>query len=500
MPNCTQGDRINNIAQKRQDYRRFLISALLVLISSISVFAQSVKPYKLDLSKFPASNENKTITFNKKTGKVTIDKHGDVRETVSLFYWLNNMDVSDYNVIRIKYEATEGIGFSLHVSYPEEADSYTWYERGIYCPSYLTEMVFPITAYPKRLEGIIIASPWGASSCQFTIKEITFEKVDDPVYTNIHATDEKPVVDTATKTTINPKADAWDFVPKLGVGAQYWAFNGEPTREFDFGFDFSTTGYPKARRRENFKNLRSKGFKTIRFLVNPGEQFIDDKYTLDPRFVKEIKELVDMAIEEDFYVILCGFFWAWEVSQPDSVNRLHPVRYESVIVNAKEQKRSEKVLKAFWTQIGTAFNNSYDEHLIFETMNEPGDDIHPHVEGHDGPIDPNCSVCKSDIKIGNGYNQLIVDTIRATGGNNANRFLMVAAFGNPWASYFKMPKDKSKNKLIPIAHIYPLGVENNINMLYSEGIKKIAITDIFEQIDKCFFKKHIPFYISEVNA
>ncbi|MBP5752357.1 MAG: hypothetical protein J6W60_05810, partial [Treponema sp.] len=133
---------MNNIAQKRQNYRRFLISVLLILISSISVFAQSVKPYKLDLSKFPASNENKTITFNKKTGKVTIDKHGDVRETVSLFYWINNMDVSDYNVISIKYDATEGIGFSLHVSYPEEADSYTWYERGIYCPSYLTEMVF----------------------------------------------------------------------------------------------------------------------------------------------------------------------------------------------------------------------------------------------------------------------------------------------------------------------------------------------------------------------
>ena len=97
---------------------------------------------------------------------------------------------------------------------------------------------------------------------------------------------------------------------------------------------------------------------------------MDDKYTLDPRFVSEIKEFVDMALEEDFYVILCGFFWAFEVTNPDSVNSLHPIRYESVIVNAKEQKRSEKVLKAFWTQIATAFNNSYDEHLIFETMNE----------------------------------------------------------------------------------------------------------------------------------
>ncbi|MBR5032615.1 MAG: cellulase family glycosylhydrolase, partial [Treponema sp.] len=471
---------------------------LILVCCTTFTFAQNI--YKLDLNNFPARNDDKTISYDKKTGKVTIDKHGDVRTTTTLFYWLNNMDVSAYNIIRIKYEAPDGIGFSLHVAYPEGQDSYSWYETGIYCPSYLTEMVFPITAYPDHLEGLLIASPWGASTCQFTIKEITFEKVDNPVYTNIHITDEKPVVDTATKTTINAKADAWDFVPKLGVGYQYWAFNGEETREFDFGFDFSTTGYPKSRRKENLKNIKSRGFKTIRVLVNPAEQFMDDKYTLDPRFVSEVKEFVDMALEEDFYVILCGFFWATEVTSPDLVNSLHPVRYESVIVNAKEQKRSEKVLKAFWTQIGTAFNNSYDEHLIFETMNEPSDDIHPQVEGHDGAIDLNCAVCKSDIKIGNGYNQLIVDTIRATGGNNANRFIMVAAFGNPWASYFKLPKDKAKNKLIPIAHIYPLGVENSINPLYSDGIKKVAITDIFEQIDKCFFKKHIPFYVSEVNA
>ena len=481
----------------REGLKKPLISLLFACCAAFS-FAQNI--YKLDLNNFPARNDDKTISYDKKTGKVTIDKHGDVRTTTTLFYWLNNMDVSAYNIIRIKYEAPDGIGFSLHVAYPEGQDSYSWYETGIYCPSYLTEMVFPITAYPDQLERLLIASPWGANTCQFTIKEITFEKVDNPVYTNIHITNEPPVVDKATKTTIDAKADAWDFVPKLGVGYQYWAYGGEPTREYDFGFDFSITGYPKTRQKENLKDIKNKGFKTIRLLVNPAEQFMDDKYTLDPRFISEVKEFVDMAIEEDFYVILCGFFWAWEVTSPDSVNSLHPVRYESVIVNAKEQKRSEKVLKAFWSQIGTAFNNSYDEHLIFETMNEPGDDIHPQVEGHDGPIDLNCTVCKSDIKIGNGYNQLIVDTIRATGGNNANRFIMVAAFGNPWASYFKLPKDKAKNKLIPIAHIYPLGVENSINPLYSAGIKKVAITDIFEQIDKCFFKKHIPFYVSEVNA
>ena len=79
---------------------------------------------------------------------------------------------------------------------------------------------------------------------------------------------------------------------------------------------------------------------------------------------------------------------------------------------------------------------------------------------------------------------------------------MVAAFGWPYSSYFKMPEDdasKVKNKLIPITHLYPLGVEGWETLNYSNEIKN-AITHEFELMDEYFFTKHIPVYISETGA
>ena len=75
----------------------------------------------------------------------------------------------------------------------------------------------------------------------------------------------------------------------------------------------------------------------------------------------------------------------------------------------------------------------------------------------------------------NEYNQVILDTIRSTGGNNLNRFVMVAGLATGWKnitnSMFKMPKDKVKNKLIPVVHIYPMGTPPWHKELYTDGIK-----------------------------
>ena len=480
-----------------------LLSILIFACCMAMAFAQNVKPYKLDLSRMGASNEEKTATFDKKTGMVTINKPGKLDEDAGVYYWLDSMDVSAYNIIRVKYEALNDDGFILNVDFPNEANNFNWADRIVYCPSYLTEMVIPITPYPKTFYGLFFQADWHTSYQQFIIKEISFEKVDNPVLTNIHITDDKPVVDTAPNPTINAKADAWDFVPKIGTGFNYWPFESgvDFCLSIDFGEDIYHRGYARANVKRDLQNIKNKGFKNIRIQVNPSAHFIDDKYTLAPRFISELKYLIDCAIEEDLYVIICGFHWVGlKYRTGDKENKVNPIRYESVIVNAKEQKRSEKVLKAFWTQICTAFNNSYDEHLIFETMNEPGDDLHPDVDGHDGPIDLNCPVCKSDVKIGNGYNQLIVDTIRASGGNNANRFIMIAAYGWPYTSYFKMPKDKAKNKIFPIMHMYPMGVENFETFIYTEGLRINAISRDFELLDKYFFKKHIPVYVSETGA
>ena len=82
----------------------------------------------------------------------------------------------------------------------------------------------------------------------------------------------------------------------------------------------------------------------MRIQVNPCNNFCDDKYTIDPRFITELKKLVDIAIEGDMYVIIDGFFWPLQL---DPKWRQDIVKYEGVLVNEEYKEPAKKILKAF---------------------------------------------------------------------------------------------------------------------------------------------------------
>ena len=116
-----------------------------------------------------------------------------------------------------------------------------------------------------------------------------------------------------------------------------------------------------------------------------------------------------------------------------------------------------------------------------------------------------CAVCRKDYAILNEYNQLIVDTIRSTGGNNANRFVLINGIWSKCESItnknFKMPKDKAKNKLIATYHDYSMGgtaTAGDYTDFYKKSVKDL-IDKRFAALDKAFFSKHIPVYIGEIG-
>ena len=473
--------------------KKILIS-LILLCNMITAFAQNVKPYVFDLNSLPSSNEQKTISFNKATRTFTVN--GDEEEWKGLGIWpYGGVDISEYNIVRIKYKVPGDYGFHFGLEY--EGDEISWLDKTFYCPPYLTEMVIPLKSGQKKIIGIHFAASWHIDSMKFTVESVTFEKVANPVKTDIHASNEAPVVDTAKNGTFNDKINAWDFVQALGPGYQYLSFCFNEI-SLDFGIDiYHPWGEPKATR-EFIDFVKAKGFTTLRLPFNPGNHFIDDKHTIDPRFIKELKQVADWAIEDGMNVILCGFFWPRQFDEDYNPDR---VRYEGIVVNEKYQQQGEEFLRDVWKQIATAFNNSYDERLIFETLNECGDDLHPE---HNHNPQENCPVCKKDFEILSSYNQVILDTIRATGGNNAKRFVMVEAYGGGvetlCSKSFKLPKDKAKNKLIPTFHSYLMGaVEEDMKMFYSSGVKK-AVSKTFALLDKSYFSKHIPVYISEMGT
>ena len=100
--------------------------------------------------------------------------------------------------------------------------------------------------------------------------------------------------------------------------------------------------------------------------------------------------------------------------------------------------------KAVWKQIATKFKN-YDQHLVFESMNEE----------FDGTYGTPSSTAYANI---NAYNQIFVDTVRQTGGNNAKRWLMIPGW-NTNITYtvgnygFSLPTDNYRDSSISTPRI-----------------------------------------------
>lgn len=105
--------------------------------------------------------------------------------------------------------------------------------------------------------------------------------------------------------------------------------------------------------KEMIHAVKAKGFNTIRIPIT-WYQHLDENNTIEPEWLARIKEVIDWCYEEDMYVIL-------NVHHENWVNRADlGTAYDEMKVK----------LMAIWSQVGEYFKN-YDQHLVFECMNEP---------------------------------------------------------------------------------------------------------------------------------
>lgn len=104
-------------------------------------------------------------------------------------------------------------------------------------------------------------------------------------------------------------------------------------------------------REDMMKLLKDTGFNVLRIPVT-WNGHMDDKYNVDPEWMTRVKEVVDYGINNNLFVILNTHHEDWYY--PNSENKDEDI----------------KQLKALWEQIAEEFKG-YDEHLIFEGLNEP---------------------------------------------------------------------------------------------------------------------------------
>lgn len=259
-------------------------------------------------------------------------------------------------------------------------------------------------------------------------------------------------------------------------------------------------GNPKTTK-EMIEELYRKGFRTIRLPTTWRNHLIDENYTIDPAWMKRVKEIVDWCIEAGLYVILNVHHDNADLVEGSSIpygNGYYPL--------LKDLEESERFLFNVWKQITIAFNNGYDHHLIFEGLNEPRLKDHKN-EWSFKKEDPTCEEACSVL---NKYLELIVKTIRESGGNNSRRFIMVtplsAGFDSAIKSDFQFPNDRnynSINKLILSVHMYQpydftMSKDLTLNVFKDEY--KTSLDENFNKLYNKFIKEGYSIIVGEFGA
>lgn len=199
--------------------------------------------------------------------------------------------------------------------------------------------------------------------------------------------------------------------------------------------DETLWGNPKATK-ELFTSLKKNGVNAVRIPVT-WRDHMDSNGNIDREWMDRVQQVVDYAYSQGMYVIINVHhdgggdpkFGAWIIEE-----------------SQKDYNTFLKKYKNIWKQIAERFKN-YSDYLIFESMNEVG-------------FDTRYNKNKADAyNLINKINQDFVDIIRATGGNNAKRHLLIAGYytdiERTCDSLYKMPDDKAGRCILSVHYYTP---------------------------------------------
>jgi hypothetical protein len=197
-----------------------------------------------------------------------------------------------------------------------------------------------------------------------------------------------------------------------------------------------------------------------------------------------VKEVVDYAANNDMYIIL-------NTHHDESIFKFFN----------SEMPESLEAFELIWTQIAETFRD-YDEKLIFEGLNEP--------RTKDSRNEWSGGTREERLNI-NTYNQLFVDTVRATGGNNAYRALMITPYAASSETAvirdLKIPRDSIRDRIIVSIHAYTpweFALRNDEEAVSVWSKDRRGDTDpihhMFNRIHSTFIIDGIPVIMGEMGA
>lgn len=228
---------------------------------------------------------------------------------------------------------------------------------------------------------------------------------------------------------------------------------------------------------ELIQAVKDAGFNAVR-IPTTWERQMDDNNVIREDWIARVQEIVDYAYSRDMYVILNMHHEEWYQPYAD-----------------KEEEISAK-MTACWTQIAERFKD-YDEHLIFEGMNEPRWK-NTQFEWNGGNDEGR--------QVVNHLNKVFVDAVRATGGNNQYRFLMVCPYAaNSSESALSALEIPDDDRLIVSVHAYipySFALQNpgSDKWLASKPNCTKEIDELADVLDRLFISKGQAVIVGECGA
>lgn len=292
----------------------------------------------------------------------------------------------------------------------------------------------------------------------------------------------------SAKETVRQMSPGWNLGNTLEAGSWDANFSNK-------GLGTETSWQPTRTSQCVIDFVKSQGYRSVRIPCAwvMGHIVDKDKYTISPQWMQRVKQVVDYCISADLYVVLNQH---WDGGWLEN----HIADSDPEVV-----AKNKVILNTIWTQIAEAFKD-YDEHLVFAGLNEP----------NAGTADA--------VRLLVEYEQVFIDAVRATGGNNAERVLIVQGPNTDIEAtakmMTKMPVDVVPDRLMLEVHYYTpwnfAGMEKDESwgkMAYYWGAgnhhagsshnstwgEEATMCELLGKM-KTFADKGYPVYIGEVGA
>lgn len=261
-----------------------------------------------------------------------------------------------------------------------------------------------------------------------------------------------------------------ELVFEMGLGT-----NLGNTMDGHSGFTPSETAWQSAvTTKEYIQALHDAGYNTVRIPVTWGNMItgdIESGFSINETWMNRVQEIVDYCVSQDMYAI---------------INVHHDGAEQSgwLLVASDEIDAVYYQFEQVWRIIAEKFKD-YDEHLIFESMNE--------ITCMEGDLKNSAEAVAYDTPVIMNLNQIFVNTVRATGSNNTKRWLAaVAHYANNGSNKeFALPVDtyNTTGGLMFAAHIYKHST--NVSWTYEQ------IYEVVDGLKRMADKFDVPMYLGE---